>query len=47
MFLCRSESWVSQKEHESRTNAVEMRTLQKICDVTEVDHARNPEVRKR
>ena len=42
-----SESWVWQREHESRINAVEMRSLRKICGVTLADRVPNDDVRKR
>ena len=42
-----SESWVWQKRHESRINAVEMRSLRRMAGVTLNDRIRNVEIRKR
>ena len=42
-----SESWVWQKRHESRINAVEMRALRSMCGVTLKDRVRNSVIRER
>ena len=42
-----SESWVWQKKHESRINAVEMRALRSMLEVKLSDRIRNSEIRKR
>lgn len=42
-----SESWVWQKKNESRINAVEMRSLRKICGVKLSDRVSNEVIRKR
>ncbi|KAI8431494.1 hypothetical protein MSG28_015996 [Choristoneura fumiferana] len=42
-----SESWVWQKKHESRINAVEMRALRSMIGVKLSDRIRNSEIRKR
>ena len=38
-----SECWVWQAKHESRINAVEIRSLQNICGITLNDRLRNDE----
>ena len=42
-----SESWVWQKKHESKINAVEMRSLRSMCGVTLNDRLRNDLIRER
>ncbi|XP_049870886.1 uncharacterized protein LOC126370141 [Pectinophora gossypiella] len=42
-----SECWVWQKKHESRINAVEMRSLRSICGVKLSDRVRNSVIRQR
>ncbi|CAK1580205.1 unnamed protein product [Parnassius mnemosyne] len=42
-----SESWVWQKKHESRINAVEMRAFRSMIGVKLSDRIRNSEIRKR
>jgi exonuclease III len=42
-----SESWVWQKKHESKINAVEMRSLRSMCGVRLIDRVRNVEIRRR
>ena len=46
-LLYGSESWVCQKKHESMINAVEMRSLRRICRVTLADRIRNEIIRAR
>ena len=45
-LLYGSEAWVCQKKHESKVNAVEMRSLRKLCGVTLADQIRNEEIRR-
>jgi hypothetical protein len=40
-----SESWVCQKRHQSRVNAVEMRALRSMCGVKLSDRVRNSVIR--
>ncbi|CAK1596166.1 unnamed protein product [Parnassius mnemosyne] len=44
-LLYGSETWVCQKKHKSKLNAVEMRSLRKMCGVTMADRKRNEEIR--
>ncbi|KAF9817866.1 hypothetical protein SFRURICE_003272 [Spodoptera frugiperda] len=42
-----SESWMWQKKHESRINAVEMRVLRNMCGVKLSDRVKNSVVREK
>jgi hypothetical protein len=45
-LMYESESWVSQKKHTSRLNAVEMRALSSMIDVKLSDRVRNEGIRE-
>ena len=45
-LLYGSEAWLCQKKHVSKVNAVEMRSLRKLCGVTLTNRIRNEEIRR-
>ena len=45
-LLYGSETWVLQKKNERKMNAVEMRSLRRICGVSLADRIRNEEIHK-